>query len=109
MRNGGHYNVVKWINENLKESNRIGNKIRYLNYLIEIPYYSLRRTQFLNDRYPSTSTANTYNQLKKLNITHVICDLGSNFSSKYFFETTTFSSRRLGEPTKSSCNIVKLK
>ena len=95
LRNVGYYNVVKWINKNLNESNRIGNSIRYLNYLIEIPYYSTRSTQSLFSRYPSTESQNIYNELKRLKITHIMCDFDSSFSSKYYFETITFSSRTL--------------
>ena len=109
LRNVGHYKVVQWINKNLNAPDRVGNPIRYLNYLIEIPYYSLRSTQSLIDKYPSTELRNVYSQLKKQNITHVICNLEGNWSNKILLETITISSRTLGEATKSSCNIVKLK
>ena len=108
LRNIGHYNVVQWINENLNASDKVGNPVRYLNYLIEIPYYSLRSTQSLIEKYLPNEKRDVYNQLKKQNITHVICDLDSNFSNKKYFETNVFSSRTLNKSTKSSCNIVKL-
>ena len=113
-RNIGQYNVVQWINKNLTSSDRILTPIRYLNYLIEVPYFYLKdSSQILIDTDSLAGSEKIYNQLKSQNITHLInwanhsdilVDSGL-FNEFMRFNTVSFQSRTLSDTTNVLATI----
>ena len=116
MRNVGRYNLVQWINKNLTTSDRIANPIRYLNYLLEVPYIYLRNPKQLQIGTHSTSRSERI--IEKLTgkiVTHVIgwnhiVDkmVKKNIYKAISFEVVTNSSRTLGIPEKSKSKIFRI-
>ena len=116
LRNVGRYNLVQWINKNLTTSDRIANPIRYLNYLLEVPYIYLRNPKQLQIGTHSTSRSERI--IEKLTgkiVTHVIgwnhiVDnmVKKNIYKAISFEVVTYSSRTLGIPEKSKSKIFRI-
>ena len=73
-RNIGGFEAVRWINENLADSDRLYSTDRQLNFLFEKPfYYAHHGTEALIDLRPSVDDPRRFHsQLKKLNITHLL-------------------------------------
>ena len=113
-RNIGYYNVVQWVNKNLTSSDRILTPIRYLNYLIEVPYFYLKdSSQILIDTDSLAGSEKIYNQLKSQNITHLInwgnhsdilVDSGL-FNEFMRFNTVSFQSRTLSDTTNELATL----
>ena len=116
LRNVGRYNLVQWINQNLTKTDRIGNPIRYLNYLLEVPYIYLHNSSYITNARSSTATEKIIRQLKAENISHIInwnpiADIlvrNNIFKVLISFDTVTFHSRTLGIPEKSKSIIFRI-
>ena len=117
MRNVGYYNVLQWINKNLSKSDRIANPIRYLNYLLEVPYYYLNRSyQVIIDTQLSANIDRFIGQLNTEKISHIIdCkDVGDTFVNRRafhrlkLFQTVAYRSRTLRNSTAKSCIVIEL-
>ena len=117
LRNVSHYNLVQWINRNLNTSDRIANPIRYLNYLIEVPYLYLKSpSQILTDNHSSASSERVIRQLNTENISHIIDGnpttdtlLNKNiYKILISFETVVYRSRTLGISVKSKNRIFRI-
>ena len=105
LRNVGYYNVVQWINKNLTLSDRVGNPIRYLNYLLQVPYFYLKgSSQVLIDTNSLNDSRRVFKQLKTQRINYIIdwYDMGDILVSKNLFyniqsfNTVVYNSRTLG-------------
>jgi len=79
-RNLGSYPAVKWVNENLKSTDRPYLTERNLNYHITVPIYYAHFTQeALTDiRLSANDPVKLLRQLLKLKITHLLINLGSD-------------------------------
>ena len=116
-RNVGSYNVVQWINKNMTSSDRIVNPIRYLNYLIEVPYFYLKNSsQILIDTHSSASTERIIGQLNAENVSHIINwnSMADTLVKKNIFkvlisfDTDAYLSRTLGISVKSKSRIFRI-
>jgi len=116
-RNIGSYNVVQWINKNLTSSDRIVNPIRYLNYLIEVPYFYFKNySQIQIDTHSSASSEKILGQLNAEKVSHTInwnpmADTLANkniFKVLISFETDEYLSRTLGISVKSKSRIFRI-
>jgi hypothetical protein len=116
-RNVGSYNVVQWINKNLTSSDRIVNPIRYLNYLIEVPYSYLKNpSKILIDTHSSASSERIIAQLNAKNVSHVINwnSMADTLAQKNIFkvlisfDTEAKHSRTLGISEKSKNKIFRI-
>ena len=105
LRNIGYYNVVQWINKNLTLADRVANPIRYLNYLLQVPYLYLKSSsQFLIDTNSLNDSERVFKQLKTQRINYIIGwkDIGdilvskNLFYNKQKFNTVVYISRTLG-------------
>ena len=126
-RNIGYYNVVKWINLNLTKENKVVNPIRYLNYLIDIPYFYLKiNYQTLIRIDSSFEIDKIINDLNKQKISHIIISpkweeqsiigddykIYSKIASKKLltiikdFNSKSFTSRTLGTPSSETASIL---
>jgi len=113
LRNVGQYNLVQWVNKSLTTSDRISNPIRYLNYLLEVPYIYLRNPVKLQIGNHSTSRSERI--IEKLTgkiVTHVIgwnqivdIMVKKHIYKAVRFDVVTYSSRTLGISDKSK-NII---
>ena len=108
---------MQWINRNLNTSDRIANPIRYLNYLIEVPYLYLKSpSQILTDNHSSASSERIIRQLNTENISHIIdwnpttdTLLNKNiYKVLISFETVGYLSRTLGIPVDSKSRILRI-
>ena len=116
LKNVGQYNLVQWINKNLTTSDRIANPIRYLNYLLEVPYIYLTNPKQLQIGTHSTSRSERI--IEKLTgkiVTHVIgwnhiVDnmVKKNIYKAISFEVVTYNSRTLGIPKKSKIKVFRI-
>ena len=116
-RNVGSYNVVQWINKNLTSSDRIVNPIRYLNYLIEVPYFYLKSySQIQIETHSLANTERIIGQLNTENISHTInwtpmADTLVHkdiFNILISFDTEDYLSRTLGISVKSKSRIFSI-
>jgi hypothetical protein len=116
-RNIGSYNVVQWINKNLTSSDRVVNPIRYLNYLIEVPYFYLKiSSQILIDTHSSASTERIIGQLNAEDVSHIInwnsmtdtLVKKNIFKVLISFDTDAYLSRTLGISVKSKNRIFRI-
>jgi len=126
-RNVGYYNVVKWINTNLSKNDIVVNPIRYINYLLDIKYFYLRKnyqTSIIIDS--NLDIKKIIKDLQKNNITHIIISpkweeqsifgddhkIYSELATKNWltklidFETKSFPSRTLGVASKETASIL---
>ncbi len=113
LRNVGQYNLVQWVNKSLTTSDRISNPIRYLNYLLEVPYIYLRNPKQLQIGTHSTSRSERI--IEKLTgkiVTHVIGwnHIVDTMVKKHIykairFDVVTYSSRTLGISEKYKSKI----
>lgn len=126
-RNIGYYKVVQWLNVNLSKEDRVLNPIRYLNYLIEVPYFYLNpNQQSLVEIHDKAIFSKFLRQLKEQKITHLIVSPSiekwefdqNNLMSKLIhsqmthslvsIETATYHSRTLGKPSPTSAGVIKV-
>jgi len=116
LRNVGQYNLVQWVNKSLTTSDRISNPIRYLNYLLEVPYIYLRTP--LKLQIGNHSTSGSERIIEKLTgkiVTHVIgwnhiVDnmVKKNIYKAISFDVVAYSSRTLRITKKSTRKIFHI-
>jgi len=73
-RNLSNYPTVQWINENLKTTDKVYTRLRWLNYLFKIPiYYAHTLNEALVDIRPTANNpSNFFHQLLKQKVTHLL-------------------------------------
>lgn len=77
-RNVHSYDVVPWINQNLKSGDRLFTISRQLNYLLDVPYYyaHVQQEGWIDIRPEANDPARFLHQIKGRNITHLL--VGAN-------------------------------
>ena len=116
LRNVGHYNIVQWVNKSLTTSDRIANPIRYLNYLLEVPYIYLGNPNQLqisthstsrSERIIEKSTGKIVNNVIGWN--HIIDNMvKKNIYKAISFEVDIYNSRTLGILKKSKIKFFRI-
>jgi hypothetical protein len=74
QRNVAFASVAKWVNDNLDDSARVGNPLRSINYLLDVPYVSLYPSyQALVELHPGAQSLPTFvDQLERQRVTHLL-------------------------------------
>lgn len=126
-RNIGYYNVAQWINANLSQTDKVGNPVRYLNYLINIPYFNISSAlQDLVTIHTSIGLEKLFSQLNHLDINYIIVSFHEKDTPLYRdnsfiklinngiaipvqdFNTKIYSSRTFQQQYTTKAGIIKI-